>query len=76
MMAAELSDTLDPIIGKLDTLTELTPLVDASQDKGRLAIGLMVIIKDYVQQLGLISASLGMTSCEEEHHDRSPTPAR
>jgi hypothetical protein len=51
--AMMLLNTLDPIVSKLKLLGDLSPLVDDSPivDKGRVAIGLLEIVADYVEQL-------------------------
>ena len=48
-----LLNTLDPLVSKLQLLGNLSPLVDDSsiEDKGRVAIGLLEIVADYVEQL-------------------------
>ena len=49
----ELLNTLDPLVSKLKLLGDLSPLVDDSslEDKGRVAIGLLEIAADYIEQL-------------------------
>jgi hypothetical protein len=49
----ELLNRIDPIVSKLKLLGDLSPLVDDSsiEDKGRVAIGLLEIVADYVEQL-------------------------
>jgi hypothetical protein len=44
---------VDPLISKLKLLGDLSPLVDDSplEDKGRVAIGLLEIVADYVEEL-------------------------
>jgi hypothetical protein len=48
-----LLNTLDPLVSKLKLLGDLSPLVDDAsiEDKGRVAIGLLEIVADYVEQL-------------------------
>jgi hypothetical protein len=49
----EFLNTIDPMIGKLKLLGDLSPLVDEApaDDKGRVAIGLLELVSDYVEQL-------------------------
>lgn len=44
---------VDPLIAKLKLLGDLSPLVDDSplEDKGRVAVGLLEIVADYVEEL-------------------------
>jgi hypothetical protein len=46
-------DILDSVVSKLKALADLSPLVDEApmEDKGRVAIGLLDIVSDYVEQL-------------------------
>jgi hypothetical protein len=48
-----LLNTIDPLISKLKLLGDLSPLVDEAsmEDKGRVAIGLLEIVADYVEHL-------------------------
>jgi hypothetical protein len=48
-----LLNAIDPLVSKLSLLGELSPLVDEAplEDKGRVAIGLLEIVADYVKQL-------------------------
>jgi hypothetical protein len=49
----ELLNTVDPLVAKLKLLGDLSPLVDEASidDKGRVAIGLLELVSDYVAQL-------------------------
>jgi len=49
----ELLNTIDPLVSKLKLLGDLSPLVDDSpvEEKGRVAIGLLEIVSDYVERL-------------------------
>jgi hypothetical protein len=48
-----LLNTIDPLISKLKLLGGLSPLVEEAsmEDKGRVAIGLLEIVADYVEHL-------------------------
>jgi hypothetical protein len=48
-----LLNTIDPIITKIKLIGDLSPLVDDAplDDKGRVAIGLLEIVADYVTEL-------------------------
>jgi hypothetical protein len=48
-----LLNTIDPIISKIKLIGDLSPLVDDApiEDRGRVAIGLLEIVSDYVAQL-------------------------
>jgi hypothetical protein len=48
-----LLNRVDPLVSKLKLLSDLSPLVDDAplEDKGRVAIGLLEIVADYVEQL-------------------------
>jgi hypothetical protein len=60
----EVLNEMDPVVTNLALMAELSPLVNESPERGRLAIELLEIMADYISQLEALSDAMAQNARE------------